>query len=127
MTSKKKIVKEVIESNDPQWQYTDESKSLVMRTWPSGRQDSCAVFAQEVQEYLAAGGKIQEPDPDSEYARATSRGTITAEIESLERKASRAMRDVALGNGDDKGADGRTSLQMLKELNEQIRALRDKL
>lgn len=44
------------------WKYTDDTRRVVMRTLDDGRQESCIVEREDVQQYLADGGVIEEPD-----------------------------------------------------------------
>ena len=38
---------------DPVWQYFDDNNTIVWRTWPDGRQESCLV--EVIQEWLSEG------------------------------------------------------------------------
>jgi len=42
------------------WKYTDETKQIVFRTLDDGRVESCFVTVQAIQDYLSAGGEIDE-------------------------------------------------------------------
>lgn len=37
------------------WKYTDDSETVVVRTLPDGRQESCLVTRADVQQWIAEG------------------------------------------------------------------------
>jgi hypothetical protein len=45
------------------WQYTDDKKSVVTRTYPDGSMESCVATRDDVVAWVAAGNTIQ-PAPD---------------------------------------------------------------
>jgi hypothetical protein len=44
------------------WKYTDEKRNVVVRTNDDGSMESCFVTREDIQEWVAAGGVIEEPD-----------------------------------------------------------------
>jgi hypothetical protein len=41
--------------SDPVWQYADPDNTIVIRTWPDGRQESSLVSAPEIQDWIDEG------------------------------------------------------------------------
>lgn len=72
------------------WQYIDNRKLTVSRTYPDGRIESCLIVAQEIQDYIAEGGIINEPvlNPNAD---------ILAQIAALEASVTERRLQGALG------------------------------
>ena len=47
--------------SDPVWQFANADNSIVWRTWPDGRQESCLV--EVIQDWLADGNTPLPADP----------------------------------------------------------------
>lgn len=45
-----------------QWKFANEEQTVVVRTYPDGKCESCLVATPEVQEYLSQGNEILPKD-----------------------------------------------------------------
>lgn len=51
---------------DTPWKYTDERRAVVYRINSGGNMESCLATREDVQEWVAQGGVIEEPDEQPE-------------------------------------------------------------
>jgi hypothetical protein len=65
-----------------QWKYTDTSRNAVWRELEDGSQESCLADREDVQQYLADGGVIAEPDLPPEPPKPTL-SDLEAQIQAL--------------------------------------------